>query len=153
MSARTRKAKILFVALLALAGVAIGYAISENRPWTVPEEAKRLRNPVQPSAAGLEAAKSIYHEKCANCHGDSGKGDGSDAASYYPKPTDLADASHMSSITDGELFYKISNGHKPMPAFKRKLPEEQRWQLVLLVRSFAQANPPPDRPSANSPEH
>jgi mono/diheme cytochrome c family protein len=24
-----------------------------------------------------------------------------------------------------------------MPAFKKRLTEEQRWQLVLLVRSFA----------------
>jgi hypothetical protein len=24
-----------------------------------------------------------------------------------------------------------------MPSFKKKLSEEQRWQLVLLVRSFA----------------
>ena len=42
----------------------------------------------------------------------------------------------MSATTDGELFYQISEGRKPMPAFKKRLTEEQRWQLVLLVRSF-----------------
>jgi mono/diheme cytochrome c family protein len=47
----------------------------------------------------------------------------------------------MNSVTDGEIFYQISEGRKPMPAFKRKLTEEQRWQLVLYVRSFAPAAP------------
>jgi len=46
----------------------------------------------------------------------------------------------MSGVTDGELFYKISEGKKPMPVFKTKLSEDDRWHLVLLIRSFA---PPP----------
>jgi hypothetical protein len=28
-----------------------------------------------------------------------------------------------------------------MPVFKNKLSEEQRWQLVLLIRSFAESAP------------
>jgi mono/diheme cytochrome c family protein len=151
MSAHPRRAKVFFVALLVLAALAIAYAISENRPWKVPEEAKQRPNPIQPSPAALAAAKSIYKDKCANCHGDTGKGDGSDAASYYPKPSDLADPSRMNSVTDGELFYKISQGHKPMPAFKRKLTEEQRWQLVLLLRSFAPSNANPGASKASIP--
>jgi mono/diheme cytochrome c family protein len=43
----------------------------------------------------------------------------------------------MNRVTDGEIFYQISQGRKPMPAFKKRLSEEQRWQLVILVRSFA----------------
>jgi len=43
----------------------------------------------------------------------------------------------MNGATDGELFYQISEGRKPMPSFKKRLSEEQRWQLVLLIRSFA----------------
>jgi mono/diheme cytochrome c family protein len=146
MPANRRRAKIFFVALLLLAAVAIAYAIYENRPWKVPEEAKLLSNPLSPSPAALAAAKSIYSDKCANCHGDSGKGDGADARSYYPEPSDLADSSHLKAVTDGELFYKISQGHKPMPSFQRKLSAEKRWQLVLLIRSFAHSNPPAGRP-------
>jgi len=139
MPANPRRAKLFFIALLLIAGAAIIYTLYANRPWNVPEEAKREINPVAPSPAALAAAKPIYSDKCANCHGDTGKGDGPDAKSYYPAPTDLTDSSRMENITDGELFYKISEGHKPMPAFKRKLTAEQRWQLVLLVRSFAAA--------------
>jgi len=144
MPARPRTAKVFFIAILAFAAIAIAYAVWENRPWKVPEEAKHRSNPVRPSPAALAAAKSIYTDKCANCHGDSGKGDGPDASSYYPKPTDLAGNSATQNATDGELFYKISEGHRPMPAFQRKLTEEQRWQLVLLVRSFSQPNAPSD---------
>jgi mono/diheme cytochrome c family protein len=60
---------------------------------------------------------------------------------YDPAPGNLTDAKHMSTRTDGELFYQISQGRKPMPSFKKRLTEEQRWQLVLLVRSFAESSP------------
>ena len=32
-----------------------------------------------------------------------------------------------------------------MPAFKKRMTEDQRWQLVLLVRSFAQKSAAPDK--------
>jgi len=43
----------------------------------------------------------------------------------------------MEEMTDGEIFYKISEGRRPMPSFKKRLTEEQRWQLVNYVRTFA----------------
>jgi len=58
---------------------------------------------------------------------------------YDPPPANLTDASHMNKMTDGEIYYLISEGRKPMPSFKKRLTDEQRWQLVLLVRSFAGA--------------
>ena len=63
-----------------------------------------------------------------------------DAAKYYTAPKDLTDGSRMSTQSDGELFYKISEGRRPMPEFKTKLTEKQRWQLVLLMRSLASAD-------------
>jgi mono/diheme cytochrome c family protein len=61
---------------------------------------------------------------------------------YDPLPKDLTDASHMNALGDGELFYKISEGHRPMPAFRKRLTEEQRWQLVLFLRSLTAAPSP-----------
>jgi mono/diheme cytochrome c family protein len=136
---RVRKL-LLGLIFVTLCVVAV-FAYYENTPWKVPEEAKRRPNPIEPSASGLAAGRSIYMDKCTQCHGQTGKGDGPDAASYYPSPTSLIDAKHMSSVTDGEIFYQISQGRKPMPAFKKKLSEEQRWQLVLYVRSLAPVPP------------
>jgi mono/diheme cytochrome c family protein len=143
MPANRRAARLLFVAILAIAAIAISYAVYLNRSWNIPEEAKRRPNPISASPAALSAARSVYNDKCANCHGDSGKGDGPDAASYYPRPSNLADAPRMNQLTDGEIFYQITEGHKPMPSFKKKLTEEQRWELVLFVRTLANASTPP----------
>lgn len=132
-----RLRKLLFVSLLILIVVVAAVAIYQNNHWKIPEEARLRKNPVPLSAAALESARGIYMDKCANCHGQTGKGDGPDATSYYPTPASLADATRMNRVTDGEIFYQISEGRKPMPSFKKRLSEEQRWQLVLFVRSLA----------------
>ena len=132
-----RLRKLLLAALLAVIVLAIAVAVYQNRPWRIPEAAKLRKNPFQSSPAVLAAARAIYLDKCANCHGQTGKGDGPDAASYYPSPASLADSKRMNSVTDGEIFYQITQGRKPMPSFKKRLSEEQRWQLVLFVRSLA----------------
>jgi mono/diheme cytochrome c family protein len=148
---KSRARKTLFVVLLALILVAIAYTyFQENKPWVIPEEAKARKNPLQPSEAALKPAKALYGENCANCHGDGGKGDGSEALRYDPKPADFTDALHMNSVTDGALFSQISQGRKPMPAFKKRMTEDQRWQLVLLVRAFAQEPVTPDKKSGDA---
>jgi mono/diheme cytochrome c family protein len=133
---------VLFAALLLVAAVSAVYAFFHPGPWIVPEEAKRRVNPLTPSQVNPGAARQMYLDKCAECHGDSGKGDGSQAKMYDPLPSNLADAQHMSAVSDGELFYKISDGHRPMPSFKKRFSEEQRWQLVFFIRSFS-ASPAP----------
>jgi mono/diheme cytochrome c family protein len=131
--------KLLFVVVLSVAAICIVYAANHfsDSSWPVPEEAKQLTNPLRTSDAALQSAKTVYKNKCAQCHGDAGAGNGPDARRYDPPPSDFSDPKLMHGVTDGELFYKISEGKKPMPVFKAKLTEEQRWQLVLLVRSFA----------------
>ena len=140
----------VFVVLLGVVGLAIGMAFSHKRTWTVPPEAKAMKNPLAPSDAHITAAKQVYGDQCANCHGDAGKGDGSDAMMYDPAPSDLTDAAKMSKVTDGEIYYQITEGRKPMPSFRKKLSEQQRWQLVILVRSFAGQPAPP--PATKQPE-
>jgi mono/diheme cytochrome c family protein len=139
--------KILFVCALALICLSIVLAAFHKTPWVVPPADRERENPLALSEANINAAKPIYSEKCANCHGDTGKGDGSEAMMYDPAPADLTDAAKMNKLTDGEVFYQITEGRKPMPSFKKRLTEEQRWQLVLLVRSFAGApsSPPPTK--------
>ena len=135
LNLKTRK--ILFASLLALICIVIVYAaFQRDRPWVVPEEVKKLKNPVPPSESTLKAARRIYTDECAQCHGERGKGDGPEALMHSPAPADLTDAGHMNTVTDGEIFYQISEGRKPMPSFKKRLTEEERWGLVLLVRSF-----------------
>src|SRR5262252_6092288 len=137
--ARRRKlAKFVFVLLLMVGAASAVYAFFHSGPWIVPEEAKRMPNPIKPSQANPFEVHRMYLDKCAECHGETGKGDGNQSKTYNTPPTNFTDTARMSTMGDGELFYKITEGHRPMPGFKKRLTEEQRWQLVLFVRSFAE---------------
>jgi mono/diheme cytochrome c family protein len=127
---------VLFVALLLVAAGSALYSYFHPGPWIVPEAAKHVVNPFKPSQEDLPAARKLYLDKCAECHGDTGKGDGPQGRMYDPLPKDLTDAAHMNAVSDGELFYKISEGHRPMPAFRKRLTDEQRWRLVLFLRTL-----------------
>jgi mono/diheme cytochrome c family protein len=140
---KSRLAAYFFFAILAVAAVCVVYALLHSGPWIVPDSAKRLPNPLAPSEANLSAAQSTYMDKCSDCHGDSGRGDGSQAKMYSTPPSDLTDTQHFSSVTDGELFYKITYGHRPMPSFRKRLSDTQRWQLVLFIRSISHSTSPP----------
>jgi mono/diheme cytochrome c family protein len=144
MTANPKKGRqlrlILFFCALGLIVLSTGLAVFRRPPWIVPPAEKMRKNPLTPSDANLAAAKEIYKNRCENCHGEKGKGDGSDARMYDPRPSNLTDSIKIGKSTDGEIFYRITEGRKPMPSFKKKLTDEQRWQLVLLVHSFA-ANP------------
>lgn len=128
--------RTFFFLVLAVMALTVLLALLQNSDWQIPEDAKSLKNPIAPSQETLQAARDLYGDKCANCHGDTGKGDGPDAKKYKPAPADLTDPKRIHSQSDGELFYKITNGRRPMPPFKKRLTEEQRWQLVLLLRAF-----------------
>src|SRR5208282_507551 len=107
-----RMRKVLFSAVLTLAAVAIVLAAREKREWNIPEDAKQLKNPLQPSRAALQAARDLYLDNCAQCHGEFGKGDGPEATMYDPLPADLSNRKFNTGLTDGEIFYQISEGKK-----------------------------------------
>jgi mono/diheme cytochrome c family protein len=134
---RFRLRKILFIALLALIALSVVLGVTHRGQWNIPEEAKLRQNPIQASPQALDAARALYSDHCERCHGKTGGGDGPDATKFSTSPRDLTDTRHMSAQSDGDLFYKISEGRRPMPEFKTKLTDQQRWQLVLLMRSLA----------------
>jgi len=148
-SSSTRTAAILLVVLFALAAY-FAYTAFTNAFWSIPPEAKQVKNPLSlDPETGAKQIHSVYLDKCTECHGETGQGNGPQAKMYDPRPSNLTDTARLKEVTDGELFYVISQGHKPMPSYRKKLTDEQRWQLVLLVRYLSNTVPPPV-PSANS---
>jgi mono/diheme cytochrome c family protein len=120
--------KSLAAAVTVLAvGAGLAWAQGE---WTAPADAKNTKNPVK----GVGGAKKSVETNCASCHGASGKGDGPAAVALQPKPADWTSAK-VAKETDGELFWKISNGRGPMPPWKH-LPDQERWEIVNYIRTL-----------------
>jgi len=92
-----------------------------------------MKNPVAGDSEALETGKKLFKTWCVMCHGETGRGDGRVAANLNPRPTDLSKV--VKEQTDGELFWKISKGKLPMPAFEVNLEEKDRWTLVTFIRS------------------
>ena len=127
---------ILFSSLVLASGTTACQA-----SWDAPPAVKAAPNPVPASSANLTAAEATYMDRCERCHGDHGGGDGPDASLYKPLPSSLSE-DKTRQLTDGELFWKISKGRRPMPGYENELTEEQRWQLVNLLRTFAAKTAP-----------
>lgn len=111
--------------------------VHANSDWKTPDDAKQMKNPVAADDAAIAAGKDIYADRCANCHGDNGDGKGDNAGMYSVEPAPFTDAGRMREMTDGELFWKISQGRRPMPGFKSRLTETERWQVINYIRTFA----------------
>jgi len=107
----------------------------------VPPKIETMKNPVPSTASVLAEARGIYEANCLRCHGPAGRGDGPDAKPLPIKPVDLSDAEIMAGMTDGKVFWAISEGIQFMPSFSRKLTEKQHWGLVRLLRSMSNTKP------------
>jgi len=92
-------------------------------------------NPVKATPASLAQARKMYGYDCAMCHGATGNGKGDAAAGMTLK--DYTDPAALRDRTDGELYYIILNGRGQMPPEAGRQNEQQIWNMVILVRSFA----------------
>lgn len=123
-------------ALVTIGIVLIGAAVwAGSTEWKAPASAKAVKNPVD-AALGGKLGQGLFRENCVICHGKAGKGDGEAAAAMKPRPTSLIDRS-VQAQTDGELFWKISEGREGMPGWK-SISEKERWSLVHYIRALAE---------------
>ncbi|TAK37034.1 MAG: cytochrome c [Chloroflexota bacterium] len=102
--------------------------------WTAPAEAKNLKAPSGDKAQSAARGKTLFGTSCASCHGSAGKGDGPVGAALKPKPTDLTTSAK--NQTEGEIFWKITEGKGAMPGSK-SLSEQDRWDLVAYIQSLS----------------
>ena len=110
--------------------------LTAQEAWPVPEEARAMENPVPLTDEALAAGAEAYGARCASCHGDTGKGDGKATRFIRPAPADISTTEARDRMTDGEIFYKITEGKKPMPGMARTLSDEERWQVVHYLRTL-----------------
>src|SRR5712691_9044300 len=88
----------------------------------------------------------LYRERCASCHGPSGRGDGEYAGFLNPRPRDLTSGRYKFRSTetgglptDEDLVHSITEGlhGTSMPAWKPFLSPEQVQALIGHVKSFS----------------
>lgn len=88
----------------------------------------------------LEAAKVVYLQNCAQCHGETGRGDGAGADTMQPrepKPANFHDRDLMAGLSPFKTFNTTTFGVEgtAMPNFSA-LDEEARWQVAFYVLSL-----------------
>lgn len=111
-----------------------------------------MANPVQASPSVAEQARPLYEAHCASCHGETGRGDGPQAAGLRPPPADFV--VHVGHHREGEFFWIITHGRRgtAMPAFQSVLTEEERWLLTRYVRELGFAGREAARESRSTPD-
>ncbi len=91
-------------------------------------------------AENLATGQAIYAEQCAACHGDSGAGDGPEAAASM---ADLSNLEAMVQVSQNDLFVSFaetserSDAHADLDA----LSEEELWQTLDYIRTFSMIVP------------
>jgi mono/diheme cytochrome c family protein len=121
-------------AILLLAGGMLVTTAAQNTDyhpdgaWQAPRQAAARANPLPATPELLGGGRKLFLRHCAECHG--GDGQGRKRAADLVLPV-------VQEQSDGALFWKISNGNprRGMPSWGR-LPEPQRWQLVLYLRAL-----------------
>ena len=121
-----------------LAGATVAVAAQntsyeQDRGWQAPAEAAARTNPLARKPEAAAGGEKLFKRNCVECHGEDGSGLVKKHAADLQLPL-------VQQQSDGVLFWKITNGNtdRGMPSFSR-LPELQRWQLVLYLRTLKPA--------------
>jgi mono/diheme cytochrome c family protein len=111
--------------------------------WELPADADKTKNPVPSTAESIAKGKELYLDpnkgNCIFCHGETGAGNEANFPRLRRKPADLTNKERMTSMTDGEVFWKITKGITGImpPGERRMKTEEERWHVVNYVRTLA----------------
>jgi len=132
------KALIICLAAIAVAGLCLSaqnLAYVPDSSWRAPQSAVARHNPLSDRRELAAGGRKLFARNCADCHGSDGSGNEKKHSADLQLPM-------VQEQSDGALFWKISNGNtvRGMPSWSN-LPELQRWQLVLYVRTLKPADP------------
>ncbi|MBI1731416.1 MAG: cytochrome c/FTR1 family iron permease [Gammaproteobacteria bacterium] len=137
--------------LAALAGQLGEAVVGKSGAAQVGEITRRLRQGIMAGydvvilplhAPDLDRAKSVYAAQCANCHGETGNGDGAAGAGLDPPPTAFTDAERARQRSLYGLYNTIALGvpGTGMAAFDALSPVE-RWSLAFYVGAMSNSAP------------
>jgi len=89
---------------------------------------------VNKRSESAKSAAEIYEKSCASCHGNDGQAKGLKAKLKHAR--NLTDPDWQGKVTDERIFNSIANGKGKMPAFGKKLSNDEINSLVTYVRAL-----------------
>ena len=125
--------------ILGMALLVASSALAQATPyygWTAPPEFEGLKNPTPASVESVAVGERIFEQRCIQCHGVKGDGEGEAAESLRVPPGDLTDKKRMNGYSDGTLFWKIQVGRGEMPPWQLVLKEPDIWHVINYIRGF-----------------
>lgn len=135
-------------AILMLWALALAAQAQSVDEWEAPTAAHALISPLShTNPEHARNGRSLFAKHCVTCHGEQGRGDGPSARLHARRsgyaPRDLSRSDVQAGLTDGEIFWKIGTGWRPgsrivMPGVGDEVSPEDRWRLVIYVRSLVQ---------------
>lgn len=112
-----------------------------GEPPMSPEQAAiRMHNPLQATPENLAKGKEQFDSHCAPCHGESAQGNGP-VAHILAKPPKSLLVGAIKDRPDGYIYGAIRDGVLSSPSYAEEIPPEQRWQIVMYLRSMQSAAP------------
>ena len=91
--------------------------------------------------AAVERGALVFANYCQPCHGADAKGKGPVVEHGFAPPPNLS-RSQTQDKTDKELWEVVTNGIRTMPPYGPQLSHDDRWKVILHVRSFRRPSQP-----------
>jgi mono/diheme cytochrome c family protein len=88
----------------------------------------------------VERGAVVFRRFCTPCHGTDGRGNGVVIEYGFPKPPTLYRATAR-GLTDIQMFRLLTNGRGNMASYAAQVSRDDRWKVILYVRSLQQAVP------------
>lgn len=107
-------------------------------PMSLEQATIKMHNPLEPTPENLAKGKEQFTTYCAPCHGESGQGNGSVAHILAKPPKNLVSGTSK-DLPDGYIYGTIRDGNLSMPSYAEEMPAEQRWQVIMYIRSMQSA--------------
>ncbi len=116
--------------------------LTEEPPPTV----IRPSEPPFPTPEFVAMGQEVFvRTKCADCHGEEGRGDGPSAPTLeddwgYPSlPNDFTRGIYKGGSSPSDIYLRFTTGldGTPMPSYSGSTVDEERWALAYYVRALA----------------
>jgi len=126
----------------------VAYVKTLSKRWS--EEAGEppihVPKPPRGTPERLARGQALYAQaKCAECHGDDGRGDGPSAGSLQDdfqrpiRPADFTRGQFKAGASVADVYRTMTTGldGTPMPSFADSMTDEERWAIAYYVLSFS----------------